>query len=46
MLIDCELMGSERRLELCVPDVEQAWSFYRDIMAAWVGTKCVRGLRT
>ncbi|HTW72251.1 MAG TPA: VOC family protein [Acetobacteraceae bacterium] len=34
MLIDCELMGSERRLELCVPDVEQAWSFYRDIMGA------------
>ncbi len=34
MLIDCELMGSERRLELCVPDVEQAWSFYRDILGA------------
>ena len=34
MLIDCELMGSEQRLELCVLDVEQAWSFYRDIMGA------------
>jgi uncharacterized glyoxalase superfamily protein PhnB len=34
MLIDCELMGMERRFELPVPDVEQAWSFYRDIMGA------------
>lgn len=34
MLIDCELMGSERKFELPVPDVEQAWSFYRDIMGA------------
>ena len=34
MLIDCELMGSGRRLELCVPDVGQAWSFYRDVMGA------------
>jgi catechol 2,3-dioxygenase-like lactoylglutathione lyase family enzyme len=34
VLIDCELMGSERRFELHVPDVEQAWPFYRDIMCA------------
>ena len=34
MLIDCELMGSEKRIKLCVPDVERAWSFYRDIMGA------------
>lgn len=34
MLIDCELMGAERRFELHVPDVEKAWSFYRDIMGA------------
>jgi uncharacterized glyoxalase superfamily protein PhnB len=34
MLIDCELMGTERRFELPVPDVERAWSFYRDIMGA------------
>jgi hypothetical protein len=34
MLIDCELMGSARRIELCVPDVERAWPFYRDIMGA------------
>jgi uncharacterized glyoxalase superfamily protein PhnB len=34
MLIDCELMGSERRIDLCVPDVERAWSFYCDIMGA------------
>jgi hypothetical protein len=34
MLIDCELMGSGRRLELCVPDVGHAWSFYCDVMAA------------
>ena len=34
MLIDCELMGSERRIELCVPDVERGWSFYCDVMGA------------
>lgn len=34
VLIDCELMGSERRFELHVPNVEQAWPFYRDIMGA------------
>ncbi len=34
MLIDCELMGVEQRIELPVPDVGQAWSFYRDIMEA------------
>ncbi len=34
MLIDCELMGTERRFELPVPDVERAWSFYSDIMGA------------
>ena len=34
MLIDCELMGTARPFELRVPDVEQAWSFYRDIMGA------------
>ena len=34
MLIDCELMGSERRIELHVPDVREAWKFYRDIMGA------------
>ena len=32
MLIDCELMGPERRFELHVPDVEKAWPFYRDIL--------------
>jgi uncharacterized glyoxalase superfamily protein PhnB len=34
MLLDCELMGLARRIELRVPNVEQAWSFYRDIMGA------------
>jgi uncharacterized glyoxalase superfamily protein PhnB len=34
MLVDCELMGAGRRFALRVPDVEQAWSFYRDIMGA------------
>jgi uncharacterized glyoxalase superfamily protein PhnB len=34
MLIDCELMGTERKFELPVADVEQAWSFYRDVMGA------------
>jgi uncharacterized glyoxalase superfamily protein PhnB len=34
MLIDCDLMGTERRFELPVPDVERAWSFYLDIMGA------------
>jgi catechol 2,3-dioxygenase-like lactoylglutathione lyase family enzyme len=34
MLIDCELMGRERRIELHVPDVPKAWRFYRDIMGA------------
>ncbi len=34
MLIDCELMGPERRIELCVPDVGRAWPFYRDVMGA------------
>jgi uncharacterized glyoxalase superfamily protein PhnB len=34
MLIDCELMGSQRRIDLCAPDVERAWSFYRDILGA------------
>ncbi len=34
MLIDCEMMGAERRFELRVPDLEHAWSFYRDIMGA------------
>ena len=34
MLIDCELMGAEPKFELRVPDIEQAWSFYRDIMGA------------
>jgi PhnB protein len=34
MLIDCELMGTERRFELPVPDVERAWAFYRDIIGA------------
>jgi uncharacterized glyoxalase superfamily protein PhnB len=34
MLIDCGLMGTERRFALHVRDVERAWSFYRDIMGA------------
>jgi len=34
MLIDCELVGPERRFELSVPDVERAWPFYRDILGA------------
>jgi uncharacterized glyoxalase superfamily protein PhnB len=34
MLIDCEQLGAERRIELLVPDVDEAWSFYRDIMGA------------
>lgn len=34
MLFDCDLMGMTRRIELRVPDVEQAWSFYRDVMGA------------
>jgi hypothetical protein len=34
MLIDCALIGSERRVELHVPDVEKAWVFYRDILGA------------
>jgi catechol 2,3-dioxygenase-like lactoylglutathione lyase family enzyme len=34
MLVDCELMGAERRFELPVADVQRAWSFYRDIMGA------------
>jgi hypothetical protein len=34
MLIDCALIGSERRIELHVPDVEKAWPFYRDILGA------------
>lgn len=34
MLIDCALMGSEKRLELRVPILEKAWSFYREIMGA------------
>ncbi|HEY2616378.1 MAG TPA: VOC family protein [Acetobacteraceae bacterium] len=34
MLIDCDLMGSERRIELHVPDAQEAWEFYRDIMGA------------
>jgi uncharacterized glyoxalase superfamily protein PhnB len=34
MLVDCEMMGAGRRFALRVPDVEQAWSFYRDIMGA------------
>jgi len=34
MLIDCEQIGTERRIELRVPDVEQAWSFYRDVLGA------------
>jgi hypothetical protein len=34
MMIDCELMGSQRRPERCVPDVGQAWSPCRDIMGA------------
>jgi uncharacterized glyoxalase superfamily protein PhnB len=34
MLIDCALTGSEKRLELRVPNIEQAWSFYCEIMGA------------
>lgn len=34
MLIDCEQIGADRRIELRVSDVEQAWSFYHDIMGA------------
>ena len=34
MLIDCELMGIDRRIELHVRDLQRAWSFYRDIMGA------------
>ena len=46
MLIDCELMGSDWRIELCVPDVERAWSFYRDILGAQEAFRsgpCVEG---
>ena len=34
MLIDCELMGSEKQFELPVRDVAKAWCFYRDVMGA------------
>jgi hypothetical protein len=34
MLIDCALIGSERRVELSVPDVEKARPFYRDALGA------------
>jgi len=34
VLIDCELMGVDRRVELHVLDLQRAWSFYRDIMGA------------
>jgi catechol 2,3-dioxygenase-like lactoylglutathione lyase family enzyme len=34
VLIDCELMGIDRRIELHVRDLQRAWSFYCDIMGA------------
>jgi hypothetical protein len=34
VLIDCELMGVERRIELQVQDLQQTWSSDRNIMGA------------